>query len=361
MLKIEMLPAGYGDSILIEYGKEGATSKVLIDAGIWSAFDELAARFKKIIDEGASLELFVVTHIDSDHIDGAVTLLNSDKSKLKIKEIWFNSYDKISDVLGVKQADMLSKLIEDRKTPWNTSFGGRAVTLPSSSELKEIKLKGGLKLTLLSPTRAELEKLKPVWEKEAKLAHITPGSREDALKLLKEQAARYETPPDLLGDKTPNIAKLLRMPYNPQITETNQSSIAFLAEYEGKSCLLTGDASPLVLCSSITSLLKKRNVSKLKLDAVKVSHHGSRENTSPQLQELLECKKFLVSTNGKTYYHPHQESIARIIKINGPDTELIFNYRSPQNDVWDNEYLKTNNHFKTTYPKNNDEGITVIL
>jgi beta-lactamase superfamily II metal-dependent hydrolase len=358
MFKIEMLPAAYGDSILVEYGKEGATNKILIDAGIHYAFDELAQRFKKLIQEKTSLELLVVTHIDSDHIDGAITLLNSDQSKLKIDEIWFNSYDQLSDELGVKQGDMLSELIKQRNTPWNTHFDGRAVTIPNSNEVKEIRLDGGLNITLLSPTRAELDKLRPEWKKEAKLAGIEPGSRKDAIRLLKEQAKKYETPSDLLGEETPNIEKLVKLPYDPEITVANQSSIAFLADYDGKSCLFTGDASPLVVQSSISHLLKKNNAEKLKVDAIKVSHHGSRENTSPKLQKLLDCKKFLISTNGAKYSHPHQESIARIIKYNGPNVELVFNYRSPQSTVWDSEYLRNKYKFSTIYPR---DGVTIEL
>lgn len=78
--------------------------------------------------------------------------------------------------------------------------------------------------------------------------------------------------------------------------------------------------------------------------------------------KMLDSSKFLISTNGKSSSkHPHTQAIARIIEINGPGTELVFNYRSPQNTIWDDEYLQNEHRFKTVYPKNNDEGITVTL
>ena len=76
---------------------------------------------------------------------------------------------------------------------------------------------------------------------------------------------------------------------------------------------------------------------------------------------MLDCKRFLISTNGQLYSHPHPQAIARIIDINGPDTELVFNYKSPQNKIWDSEYLRTEHNFKTKYPEKKDAGITVLL
>lgn len=361
LFKIELLPAGYGDSILVEYGEDEVTNNVLIDAGPYFAFDELTKRFKALTGEKSSLELFVITHVDCDHIDGAITLLDAKQTRLKIEQIWFNNYDHLSDELGAPEGDILSALITERKIAWNKAFRGHSASITNNKELKEITLEGGLHLTLLSPTRSELERLKPDWEKAARKAHITPGSREDALELLKKKGKKYEIPPDLLGEEPPNINALLQERYSSRTTSTNRSSIAFLAEYGGKSCLFTGDASPAVISSSIRTLLEKRKTAKLKLDALKVSHHGSRENTSPTMLKMLNCTKFLISTNGKSYLHPHPQAIARIIELNGPDTELIFNYRSPQNEIWDNEYLREEHHFKTLYPEKNDQGIVVSL
>ena len=360
-----MLPAGNGDSILIEYGRKNNTKKILIDAGPSTAFDELIKRFRVLAEQNAPLELFIVTHVDCDHIDGAITLLKPDQKKLKIKQVWFNSHKHLSDELGAPEGDILSTLIGEKKVPWNTAFDGKAVALVNSEKLREITLDGGLRITLLSPTRTELEKLKPDWEKACKDAHVLPGSEVDALKRLKEREKKYATPPDLLGEDTPNIAQLLKKRYSARITPANLSSIAFLAEYgKGdykKSCLFCGDASPVVISSSLSTLLKERKITKLKIDALKVSHHGSRENTSPKMQKMLECKRFLISTDGKVFHHPHQEAIARIIELNGPDTELIFNYKSPQNEIWDNEYLRTEHHFKMKFPENNGQAITVLL
>ena len=133
---------------------------------------------------------------------------------------------------------------------------------------------------MLSPTKSDLELLKLDWEKAVTKAGIKPGSRDDALELLKKKGEKYEVPPNLLGEETPNIEALLREPYSSRITRTNRSSIAFLAEYNNKSCLFTGDASPAVVSSSISKLLEKRKLTKLKLGAVKVSRRGQQKNVA---------------------------------------------------------------------------------
>ena len=44
------------------------------------------------------LELLVVTHVDIDHIDGTVKMLNQSKLPYKIKEVWFNGWKQIEEV-----------------------------------------------------------------------------------------------------------------------------------------------------------------------------------------------------------------------------------------------------------------------
>ena len=114
----------------------------------------------------------------------------------------------------------------------------------------------------------------------------------------------------------------------------NGTSIAVLAEFRGAAALLSADAHAPVLAGSIRSLLKKRRGERLKLDAFKVSHHASQNNLSTELLELLDCPRYLVSTNGEHFCHPDREAVARIIKYGGARPSLYFNYRSKYNDVW---------------------------
>src|SRR5687767_2317245 len=86
--KIELLPAAHGDALWIEYGNSRDPVRILIDGGPAHTYERgLRARFQRLrsLDRAAGrgdsrIDLFVVTHIDCDHIDGAVLLLRESKS-----------------------------------------------------------------------------------------------------------------------------------------------------------------------------------------------------------------------------------------------------------------------------------------
>ena len=162
MFRIEMLPAGHGDGLLIVYGDPAAPCHVLIDGGPFYAYHNnqfveqptLSRRMRRLIDEGGALELMVITHIDADHIESPVKLLGG-RPDLVIEDIWFNAWQHLqphADLpLGALQGEMLSALISQQKLPWNAAFKGGAVALKDEEPLPQVTLPGGLRLTLLSP------------------------------------------------------------------------------------------------------------------------------------------------------------------------------------------------------------------
>ena len=59
---------------------------------------------------------------------------------------------------------------------------------------------------------------------------------------------------------------------------------------------------------------------------MKVSHHGSRHNTSPQLLEAVTSRIYVISTDGTKHEHPHAEAMLRIAGSAAPGSSLVFNY-----------------------------------
>ena len=71
-MRIELLPALNGDCILVEYLP---AHFILIDGGYVDTYQKfLLPRLKEIAAQGGTLDLMVVTHIDSDHISGVVKM-----------------------------------------------------------------------------------------------------------------------------------------------------------------------------------------------------------------------------------------------------------------------------------------------
>jgi hypothetical protein len=140
----------------------------------------------------------------------------------------------------------------------------------------------------------------------------------------------------------------------------NGTSIAFLAEFGGKSCLFLGDAYPGVVCESIKRLIPNGQT-KLKVDAVKMAHHGSKSNISEELMKLIDARYFLISTNGAIFEHPDKAAIEAVIQWSENEPVLCFNYHSLQNEIWEKAIPSGRKRYTARYPNRGCEGMLVEL
>jgi beta-lactamase superfamily II metal-dependent hydrolase len=346
MFSIELLPAGRGDCILLEYGDPARPSRVLIDGGPKPCFPALRQRILAIPEGKRRFDLLVVTHVDADHIGGVLELLR-ERAILGVDfdDVWFNGFRHLpapGSRLGPIQGEELTCLLVGQDIPWNRAFSGERVAVPDSGALPTCALAGGMKLTLLSPTPELLGRLWPRWDEVIETAGLTPssaGQPED------ETTTVY-------GILAPglDIDALAAVPFQPDRSQANGSSIAFLAEFEGRRCLLTGDAFPATLDAAIRRLFDAAGAGRLLLDAFKPSHHGSRGSLSAELLKLLRCNRYLISTDGSYFQHPHGEAIARTIVHGGERPGLCFNYRNEYTSPWADADLIREHGYEVVYP-----------
>jgi len=200
---------------------------------------------------------------------------------------------------------------------WNKRFKGLAVMVSDAGKLPSFTF-SGMKITVLSPTFDKLQKLKPKWEKEVRKAGLVPGhayTLEDAL------------PGGFLGGKVEDWANAK---FTEDKAEPNGSSIAFVAEYAGKRVLFGADAHPSVLINSLQRPPFK--ASSLALSALKLPHHGSKNNVSQALLATFPADNYLISTNGQQFNHPDPEAIARVlVGRKAASKTLYFNYPAKVN------------------------------
>jgi beta-lactamase superfamily II metal-dependent hydrolase len=360
MFRIEMLPAHHGDCLLVSYGDKTDPQRILIDGGTGASFPALRRRLEQLPQGKRHFELLIVTHIDDDHIGGVLKLLQaSQELGITFGDVWFNGWKhlipeaaapKLRGWLSAKQGEDLSALLVRLNLSWNEAFEKQAVVVPDSGPLPTRKV-GTLKLTLLSPTVERLEKLSAKWTDDLMSQGIIPG----------EAAAQAEAERRWLGGGI-DLAKVDLKTFSSDKAHPNGSSIAVLAEHDGRSCLLTGDAFAPVLAKTIPRLPAfDKQAGKLKVDAIKLPHHASRANVSPDLIGLLSCSRYLISTNGDVFEHPDIEAVGRVITLGGPSPELFFNYRSDTTKVWDNDALRSKHGYRTHYPADPAAGITIDL
>jgi beta-lactamase superfamily II metal-dependent hydrolase len=344
-----MLPGNEGDCLWIEYGASDHPRRILIDAGRKSTYKHLRKRFDALPVNEREFELLVITHIDRDHIEGVLSLLDDAECPVTFKDIWFNGYDHLvsatAEPFGVVQGEALTTHLSKPGTPWNEAFGRNAIVRKDNEPFRTVTLSGGLKLTILSPTVDKLAVLQREWEHVCQKEGLVPGGG---------------TPEEPEGDEpfgVPDVELLASEVFEGDTAEANGSSIAMVAEYGGKRVLLGADAHPDVMESALRKLADAAG--KVRFHAVKLPHHGSSHNTSIPLLETIDCPTWLFSTNGSYFHHPSQSTVARVIKHGGAKT-LAFNYRSDESGIWDAKVLRDAWNYQTLYPDAQSPGVVKL-
>lgn len=341
MLRLEMLPAQYGDCLWLEYGEpRGAMHRVLIDGGPHGTYTEaLKPRIEALKPADRKFELIVVTHIDNDHIVGILELLQDNTLAFDAKEMWFNGWEQLENIekLGAKEGVELDQAIKERGFAHNSMFNNHPVGLADGKPCPAIKLDGGLSLTVLSPGPKQLVRLKKEWATAI------------------AEASNKARPEDTLGTKAVDVEALARKPFKSDDAVANGSSIVLLAEYDGHRILLGADSfAPLV--GEALDQLGYTEQNRLKLDAYKISHHGSRANNSSDVLKMVKCRNYLFSTSGARFSHPHAECVARVLVHGGRDLTLYSNY--PRDDVvWSDRSVRKTYGHTALQPDDKNTGI----
>lgn len=144
----------------------------------------------------------------------------------------------------------------------------------------------GLKVTVLAPNTALLAALRNHWKKERKKAL--------ARRVAKDRAG---------------VAALAAAFDDESIP--NRSSIVLLVEFKGKSMLLTGDARG----DHIIDALKAHPdlALPLRVDVLKVPHHGSAHSNRPELFEAVVADHYVISGNGE-HGNPHADALRALFE-----------------------------------------------
>jgi hypothetical protein len=311
MLVLEALRAKHGDALLLHSGTKAKPQLTLIDGGPPGVFkDALRPRLEQLraqrrLAPGAPLPIAfgMVSHIDDDHITGVLELareLNDRREAHQpapwtISRFWHNSFDDILDnsdpaltasastlstaalgdflqadgsllLASVRQGRDLAKLLDALTLSGNPPFKGLVLT---AAKAKPIVV-GDLTLTIVGPDKTNLLALQKKWDKE-----IKPLLKKGKDKKAAAEIAAY------VDDSVHNL-----------------SSIVVLVESQGKRILLTGDGRGDHTLAGLkgAKLLKD---GKLRVDVLKVPHHGSVRNVEADYFETIVADHYVISADGK--------------------------------------------------------------
>jgi beta-lactamase superfamily II metal-dependent hydrolase len=358
IFKVILHPASEGDALMLVWGDAVKPRHALIDLGRTKNYRAL----KPLLQAISEFELFAITHIDADHIEGAVPLFKERQLPITAQHVWFNGHMQLATAndrlpttarvpLGARQAEKVTAGIVGCRWRWNSHFASGVVSVDSPEARMPISFSDGLTLRLLSPTDQRLADLMPAWDSELQSASLRTTDPDEVARALEAGRVR-------LGAL--NVRTLAGAPFKEDATKPNGASIVFIAELLGKRVLLGADAHPRVIEASLRSL-GASETSRYKLDCLKVSHHGSKANTSPELLKIIDCTCFAFSTDGSRHGHPDPETIARILVADTRKKTLVFNFRQDNTLVWDDADLMARWNYECVFPKEGCEGVEIDL
>lgn len=270
MLQIFNYTAGKGDCIRLRYtGKSGMIRNVIIDTGVIRFASRLYSICSEISATGEQVDVLILTHVDDDHIGGLLGNLRQ-KKQFSIKEVWMNH-----GLMIANQVDLSVRQNDEVYTRLTQS----GVLIKSVQKGDRYELDGA-SFHILWPTKEVL-------------SHILV--RQD--NLLLGRASDYGF----------SMEELMDMPIKHKDTSlSNHASIVFEFEYDTRRYLFTGDA----WSEDIVTNVESRNY-----DLVKLPHHGSVRNLSEEWCNKIQCKNFMICTDG--IMHPDKQTIAKLLKWYG--------------------------------------------
>lgn len=311
MSYIEIIQAYHGDAFVIHATKGNESGIIVVDGGPAQSRIKVLRRLEEI-DE---IDLMVLTHYDSDHISGLLTYIEQQESAgmINVKELWVNCAREIDMCDGVevsygqasKMADLLSELERNvkRKFSWK-----ERICAGVERDL------GFAKIKVIGPEPGVLEIRQEKYENAITTNVSYERVKKDVDVPLEELAKNVKMRPS--ASKANELA--------------NMSSMAFIVECDELRALLLGDSYPDAIEKELRKTYSEKNP--LKLDVMKIAHHGSRNNISNTLLDIIDCQDYIISTNGGIgeTRHPDREALANILCHPNRDkskaVRLYFNY-----------------------------------
>lgn len=303
---LQALNAEKGDSLILSWGPLDKIRHILIDGGPNTVFnnsleprlEQLRSGHKLGSGQALPLEICMVSHIDDDHINGILELFDAMEDAhpavpYRIKTLWHNSFD---EILGNGSSELKSRLASfeselsnlppelDHSTAIVASVGqGRKLRAAAEARrilingrfrglvmakkgMPPVTFPGGLKLHIIGPNEARLNQLLNIWDKDVK--------------------------------KNPSTAAVAAF---VDSSVANLSSIVVVAEFEGNTILLTGDARGDDILAGLENagFLPNKDTGTVHFDVLKMPHHGSDRNMTEDFLHRITADHYIFSANGE--------------------------------------------------------------
>jgi beta-lactamase superfamily II metal-dependent hydrolase len=345
-MRLHIFQSDKGDCLLLE--SADGKHRILCDGGMSGAMREhVRPHLSKLRDAGQEIDAVYVSHVDQDHILGVLQLLQDElawrvfdhhggttrKPKVPrppvMHRIWHNAF---RDQVPKNHGDIEKLLAAAAPVLFGTGLPDHiavahelnAIANGVSEALKVSKLAspdlldipvneipgvagkqrlmmvragqpafsiGSLRLTIVGPTRDELENLREGWNNWLREnGKVVRQIREQMEKRMDEFASGEAENPFDLRD-------WFGVPDHEGVTAPNVASLMFMVEENGKRLLLTGDSQQDIILKGLTRTGFLESGS-LHLDVLKVQHHGSENNVDDLFCRQVSADHYVFCGNG---------------------------------------------------------------
>ena len=389
---LEALRAKHGDSLLLHWGDADDPKLIVIDGGPRGVFrrfleprlDELSA--EREVDS-LPIEILMVSHIDDDHVAGVLDLTKKlrrekdagDRASYDVKALWHNSFD---DIVGENADVLVSAAREGISTASTTEEVPEAVlrdhpgalVLASVAQGRRLRddaetlglrvnagdgepfvargtaddhheLPSGLRLRLLGPLQADLDRFQEEWDEEL----------------------------ERLGAAQP--AAVRAAAYTDE-SAFNLASLVVLAELDDpatgttRTMLLTGDARGDKVLAGLEQAGLIEEGGSLHVDLLKIPHHGSDHNVETDFFRRITADHYVVSGDGR-HGNPEPAMFEMIFTARGDDPYHLHLTYAPDEtiDGFDGDALQAlfdrernaGRRFEVHTPKPGEDRVVVEL
>lgn len=334
---LEAVFAKHGDCLILHYGPWSDPLRVLIDGGprgvyggyLGPRLEQLREDFEILPDESIPFEMVMVSHIDADHITGIIDLFETvaeareEQKPLPVKtgRLWHNSFD---DILGNTEPLTLARMVatavsnqpDDLSLP-KMNRSARAVVASTAQGITLRELARKLQIEA-NPEfdRLVVDRNQDPINMGNGLTFRVIGPDEERVKKYQEE---WDEDLEKIKEKEEDSATALAFSDNSPF---NLASICVLAEMEEKRMLLTGDARGDYVLEGLERAGLLPEGGTLKVDLLKLPHHGSSENVREDFFQKILADHYVVSGDG-LYGNPEPEVLEMIQAARGDDRYKI--------------------------------------
>lgn len=341
---IKLYKVNAGDCIQVHYeGEDKKYHNIVIDCGYSGTFtNTLDKEIHSLKERNELIDLFILTHTDQDHIGGMNKFIKLYGDKNIVNQYWFNGG---RFLINIPNTNKISTGQGFELDEYIISTGrGNSEKIIFGNDDYNFK---GAKIRLLGPFEDILTDFLKRWKNY------------DYTNIMSNKITTKEC------DWGIPIEDINLNNYESDDRDDNRVSITFILEICNKVILFLGDsfAEDVEKALRLLGYCEKK---RLVVDYVKVSHHGSKGNTSDGLLNLVKCENFIISANGANRDHfPHKEIFARILRHNlrekNEKIKFIFNYDTPEiKSIFTEDELEKYN-FECIYPKKGENNVTIFL